>query len=141
MRRFPEVASVGTCCSLIKWFSRGGGVLPSAPQQSRKTFFPLLFLFLFFFFFLIIVLSRTKELSWNGKACGCTEGRRRAAACQGKGAERGGIPSIPWLLTPAASSWQTLFLWKSRYCRVTRVHLLLHRPGCSETAVAGGKGN
>lgn len=43
MRRFPEAAPVGTrCCraGLIKCFSREGGLLPSAPRQSRRVFFP-----------------------------------------------------------------------------------------------------
>lgn len=69
---------------------RGPAISASAIKEDF--FFPLL---LFLFFFLIIIFSRTKELLWNLKASGCTQGRRRAAACQGKGPKRGGIPSTP----------------------------------------------
>jgi len=118
----------------------GGGVLPSVPQQSTRNF-PLLFLF---FFFLIIIVSKSKVLSGNLKACGCTEGRRGAAACQGKGPKRGGIPSTPsgsspHLLPPVRPLPAWHFLGKGDTAEQPDCSFSYAGRDGSETAVAGKK--
>lgn len=102
----------------------------------KEDFFPLLFLF----FSLIIIFSRTKELSWNLKAYGCTEGRRRAAAYQRKGPKHGGVPStpsgsLPQLLPPV----RPFSFGKVDTAEPPESISCCTGQAVSETAVAGGK--
>lgn len=120
----------GTGCWGQEW--RADSVLlqgrgPAVTASAIKEKFSFIFSTFFFFFFLLIVFifSKTRKLSWNLKALGCTE-RRRAGEQQPArernqsvvGLQAHGVtphPTCPLLPVPQHS-----IFWKSRHCRASR---------------------
>lgn len=134
MRGFWEAGLSGTRCMegqdaggrsgrLIQCCCRGG-VLPSPRQQSRRIF-PSLFLLFLFFMLIVVIFSKTKELSWNLKALGCTERRRAGEQQPAREKDQSMVghqthrvtphPTCPLLPVP-----QHGIFWKSRHCRASR---------------------